>query len=749
MNWYLNRALTLGLAIAASGVALAQTKVIEYGNNIVRVVKGELCSQAEGRKSYSVVVQPERAANPSFRYEVDDNGLVTFFDLQGGVLLKEQKSDSGERSAGSQSWLLSEDECIYGLGQQKLTDLNMRGKRIRIWNDYTIISIPYFASEKGYGVYWDYAGECWFDDNEHGTSFTNVLDAPVDYYFIYLDGTQDGLMAGVRQLSGEAVMYPLWTTGFWQCRERYRSPEQLCGVLDEYRSRRVPLDGIIQDWQYWGPDSNWNSMRFDNPAYTDKAKDMVDYVHKNHAHIMISIWPDFGPLTPQFRELSKMDALLPFVTWPQDPSGARVYDAYNPKARQLYWDYLQHLYKTGFDAWWTDSTEPDQKTNPDDNMFPTYDGPWKAVHNAFPMVTNRGIYDRHRKTYGQKRAFNMTRSGTFGLQHYGGLCWSGDVQSTWTELKNQIPSGLNFSICGNPYWNTDLGGFFCWDYDNNPKDPFAKELNTRWHQWGTFQPLMRSHCSSPMVCEIYQFGDEGDWAYDAIKEAIQLRYRLIPYIYSMEGGVSLHAGSIMRPFVFDFPHDRRAIRVADEYMFGRNLLVRPVTDPLYTWQDDQKHGHAMHPDVKSLSQAVEVYLPEGCEWYNYWTSHRCKGGKTYRVPAPINQIPVFVKAGSIMPWGPDVQYTGEKDWSSLDVTVYPGADGDFTLYEDEGDGYGYEKGHYTEISFHWDDASRSLTIADRKGSYKGMLSQRIFNVSVLNSTPNPITYTGRQLTVTL
>ena len=746
----------LACCLAAAG-SMAQTLVIEYGNDIVRVLKGK------DHTSYSVVRTPEKAQQPSFHYEVDSEGRVTFRDLQGHILLRETDSHTTPITEGpnagfaavSQTWRLDKDEVLLGLGQLKDPVLNLRGKDIRIWNDYTVITIPYLASSKGYGIYWDNAGEGRFRDNRHGTTFSSEVATGIDYYFIYHDGTQDGLMQGVRQLSGQATMYPLWTTGYWQCRERYKSPEELLGVVDEYRRREVPLDGIVQDWQYWGPDSNWNAMRFDNPNYTDKSQQMVDDVHARHAHIMISIWPDFGPQTKQYQDLQKMGALLPFETWPMN-CGARVMDVFNPKAREMYWRHLSEMYKMGFDAWWTDSTEPDQKSAPDDNNFLTHDGTWRAVHNAFPMATNRSIYEHMRKKPNGKRAFNMTRSGTFGLQHYGTLCWSGDVQSTWEEMRGQVTSGLNFVMCGNPYWNTDLGGFFCWDYHNNPHDAFAKELNTRWHQWGTFQPLMRSHCSSPMVCEIYQFGDEGDWAYDAIKEAIKLRYRLMPYIYSTEGEVMLKGTTIMRPFVFDFPHDSVAIRRGDEYMFGRNLLVKPVTEPLYTWQDEHRHGHAIHPDVKGMVRTVEVYLPQGTKWYNFWTNDVSEGGRTYQVEAPIDETPLFVRAGTILPWGPEVQYAGQKDWQTLELRLYPGADGDFTLYEDEGDGYAYEQGAYSLIPIHWDEASHTLTIGQRQGSYKGMLTQRAFVVTCegstvigQRSTTHTIPYSGAAITVSL
>jgi alpha-D-xyloside xylohydrolase len=576
----------------------------------------------------------------------------------------------------------------------------------------------------------------------------------IDYYFLYKDGTQDGVIDAIRQLTGQATMFPLWTMGHWQCRERYKTSDELAAVLDRYRELRIPLDGIVQDWQYWGCDSNWNAMRFQNPYYINKVGDpqwekylpedlkklpvteprlkspeeMVRYVHQNNAHLMISIWASFGPWTEPYAELKKIGALLPFDTWPRN-RGVLPYDPFNPQARDIYWKHLSHLYQMGFDAWWTDSTEPDHFEKPSDDDYLTYDGTWRSVKNAFPLVHNRGIYEHQRATKGnQKRAVQMTRSGAFGLQHYGSFSWSGDVLASWNEMKQQIPSGLNYTLCGIPFWNTDLGGFFYWEFEQSPKNPAVKELQTRWMQWGAFMPLMRNHCSSPMVSEIYEFGSEGDWAYDAIKRFISLRYRMLPYTYSMAGDAVQHSGTLMRPFVMDFPNDRKAILLNDSYMFGHALLVKPVTDPMYTWKDNDKRGHEIYPDTRLASAPVSVYLPAGTDWYDFFTGERFAGGKEILRPTPISEMPVYVRAGSIVPFGPFVQYSNEKPWDNLEIRIYPGADGSFTLYEDEGEGYGYERGQFTEIPFTWDEASRTLTIGQRQGRYKGMLQQRKFSI---------------------
>lgn len=765
-----------------------------YSDDIVRIVKYPGTGAAPEKKSYSVVLTPGRAANPNVQVRIDDaTGLVTFLNNDGEVLLSETGAPmldprSDEVNKGklriAQRWQLQEDEDIYGLGQLRDEAMSWRGRDMELWNHNTYIAIPYITSSRGYGLYWDNAGKSRFTDNSEGMQFLSEVSPCIDYYFIYHDGTQDGVMAAVRQFSGQATMLPLWTMGHWQCRERYKTSDELAAVLDKYRQLQIPLDGIVQDWQYWGCDSNWNAMKFQNPYYINKVGDkawerylpddlkklaadykakgleprlkspqeMVDYVHQNNAHLMISIWANFGSWTEPYKELQKIGALLPFDTWPRN-KGVLPYDPFNPKARDIYWKYLSHLYQMGFDAWWTDSTEPDHfEETAETDAHQTYDGSWLSVKNAFPLMSNRGIYEHQRAMKGnKKRSIQMTRSGSFGIQRYATFSWSGDIKASWQEMKNQVPSGLNYTLCGIPYWNTDLGGFFYWDYEQSPRNPAVQELQTRWMQWGTFMPLMRNHCSSPMVSEIYEFGQKGDWAYDAMVDAVKLRYRLLPYIYSMMGEVVQYSGMMMRPLVMDFANDVKARRLNDEYMFGHALLVKPITDPMYTWKDDQKRGHEIYPDIRQAKAPVSVYLPTSI-WYDFFTGERYEGGRTILRPTPITDMPVYVRAGSIIPFGPDVQYSDEKNWQELEIRVYPGADDTFTLYEDEGDGYNYERGAFTEIPFTWDDSTRTLTIGPRKGSYKGMLRERRFTIIVAGHTssqPQTVSYSGEAISINL
>ena len=749
-------------------------------DDIVRVQKYPEGTEPQ-KKSYSVIMEQEDVwAHHSYAdgevagigagrlYVAIDNetGQLSFYD--GNKLLLQERTTTLEQGKMGQSWRIETDEDLFGLGQLREATMSLRGREFKIWNTNTYTPIPYFTSEKGYGLYWDNAGRSQFACTPTGgageVSFTSETGCCTDYYFMYANGTQDGVINCIRRLTGQATMFPRWTLGHWQCRERYKTSDELAGVLDRYRELGIPLDGIVQDWQYWGCDSNWNAMRFMNPYYINKVGDktwekylpddlknlpvkeprlkspqeMVDYVHQHDAHLMISIWANFGPWTEPYRELKEIGALLPFDTWPRN-KGVMPYDPFNPKARDIYWKYLSHLYGMGFDAWWTDSSEPDHFEKEGDDDVMTYDGPWKSVKNAFPLMHNKGIYEHSRaqNVKNEKRCVQMTRSGAFGLQHYATFSWSGDINASWKEMKKQVPSGLNYTLCGIPFWNTDIGGFFYRDYQNDPKNHKLQELHSRWMQWGTFMPLMRNHASSPMVSELYHFGQKGEWAYDVQVDAIRLRYRLLPYIYSMAGSVVQHSGSMMRPLVMDFAQDKRAIRLNDEYMFGPNLLVKPVSDP-------SKAGPGQPTDV-------EVYLPKGkvpvletmykkaslrcytdVKWYDFYTNQLYDGGQTVNRSTPISEMPVYVKAGSILPFGPEVQYNDEKTLDNLEIRIYPGGDGQFTLYEDEGDNYNYEQGAFSEIKFYWDDARRSLLIAGRTGKFKGMLKKRQFRIVIVD-----------------
>ncbi len=806
-------AMLIGMVLASEITALAYSfsgqgmnvNVDFYSPAIVRV-----CKTPEGEKadktSLSVIKTPESVdvkttekdgcvtmSSDCLTVKINPStGGISFYDSKGERLLADKDhgtqfnpiNDAGKPSYNvRQAFLLDKDEVIYGLGQQQTGKVSQRNQKLYLRNQNMHICIPFVHSAKGYGLYWDNYSPTTFADNRQEMSFDSEAGLCADYYFIY-GGNADGVIAGIRDLTGDAPMYPLWTLGFWQCRERYKSPDELCEVLDKYRELKVPLDGIIQDWQYWGCDSNWNSMNFENPRYINKIgdtehmrflpkdddlknisanprikspKEMIDYVHKNNAHIMISVWSSFGPWTKMYQRMDSINALLTFDTWPRN-SGVKPYDPFNPVARDIYWEEMKkNIFDLGMDAWWLDSTEPDHfnvKDRDFDNQ--TYLGSFRSVHNAFPLMANKGVYEHQRQTTDSKRVFLLTRSSFLGQQHYASHSWSGDVVSDWTIMRKQIAAGLNYTLCGIPYWNTDLGGFFAWSYNNTVDNPAYHELHTRWYQWGVFQPIMRSHNSSPVAVEIYQFGKKGDWAYDAIEKYTHLRYKLLPYLYSTTWEVTDKAGSIMRPLVMDFAHDKEVLDMDNEYMFGHSFLVRPVTDSIYTWQDANRNGH-----VKDFSKVgtTKVYLPKGADWIDFWTGENHKGGQSIDREVPIDIMPVYVKAGSIVPWGPSVQYATEKNWDNLEIRVYPGQDAEFTLYEDENDNYNYEKGLRSTITFRWNDADKTLTISDREGKFPGMLKSRTFNVAVISPDNNgadlycpktqKVKYSGKKKTIRL
>ena len=691
------------------------------------------------------------------------SGQVSFHSLKGETLLAEKElgasftdfNDAGVMTFSvGQSFILDKNETIYGLGILQNGKMSQRNQEVKMIQNNTWDFVTFFQSVKGYGLFWDNYSPTTFKDNEAETSFISEVGDGIDYYFMF-GGNADGVVAQMRDLTGQVPMFPLWTYGYWQSKERYKSQDETVGVVKKYRELGVPLDGIIQDWQYWGNNYLWNAMEFLNPGFHNPQK-MVNDVHKLNAHMIISIWSSFGPMTKQYRELNEKGMLMDFNTWPQSgsekwppnkdyPSGVRVYDAYHPEARDIYWKYLNNgLFSLGIDGWWMDSTEPDHMDfKPEDLDNKTYLGSFRKVRNAYPLMSVGGVYKNQRAVSSEKRVFILTRSAFAGQQRYGANTWSGDVVASWKTLHNQIPAGLNFSLCAIPHFNTDIGGFFLWDYKNDIANPDYRELYVRWMQYGTFSPMMRSH-GEGAPREIYQFGEKGDRVYDAVEKYINLRYSLLPYIYSTSWDVTANQSSMMRALVMDFANDKNALDINDQYMFGKSLLVCPVTQPMYS-----KEGKEDFSTIKT----EEVYLPKGADWIDFWTGEKYAGGQTISKEVPLDILPLFVRAGSILPMGPKVQYAEEKKWDNLEIRVYEGANGEFTLYEDENDNYNYEKGMSSTIKFIWNDAKKELTIAPRQGSFPGMLAQRKFNVVRIGqdiaAATKTIDYTGAKVTIKL
>ena len=759
-------------------VCWAQQMKVEFITpTIVHIVKGE------PTKSLVVIAKPDQVAvtqkgntwaSSELTVKQDAQGNLTFLTAKGKVLLKEKVCDVNQ---SRQTFTLDKDEAIYALGTIQNGKMNRRGETKRMEQSNLEDFQNVLQSIKGWGLYWENYSPTLFEDNANGMTFDSEVGKGIDYYFMY-GGSADGVIAQMRHLTGDVPMFPLWTYGFWQSKERYKTAAETESIVDQYRALNVPLDGIIQDWQYWGSNYLWNAMDFLSEDFVNGPQ-MIKNVHAKHAHFMISIWASFGPQTQQFRELAEKNLLLPFETWPQSglshiwpprkdyPSGVKVYDAFSPEARAIYWKHLKRLYDYGTDAWWMDSTDPDF-FNPreSDYAHPVYGGTWRSQRNAFPLETVRGIYQSQRKDDRGKRIFIMTRSSYAGQQHYGSNMWSGDVNSSWDMLRKQVPAGLSFSLTGNPNFNTDIGGFFCGSYNTQgpasaPRNPQFQELYVRWMQYGLFCPVFRSH-GADAPREIWQFGKKGEPIYDAIEKMIRLRYRLLPYLYSTAWQVTSNNDSYMRPLFADFAADKKVWNMTDEFLFGRSILAAPIVDPQYTEEKIIRTDAMTGWDRQRVSDGSPVgeidwhatktatkYLPKGAVWYDFWTNKQYKGGQTVTLETTIDRVPMFVRAGSILPLGPEMQWVGEKKWDNLELRIYPGADGIFMLYEDEGDNYNYEKGAYSVIQFSWNDKTHTLTIGDRQGSYPGMLQNRRFAVVLPDGRQQVVEYEGKKLDIAM
>lgn len=766
---FLLMVVTAMTTLLASSQTDVQLKVTYYSPDIVRVEK--TVGEFRTKPSVSVIMTPGEVGKPRVRVSVSKDGRVTFSDSKGKVLLREGESffepikdgiDKGSWKAG-QSWILDKDEPIYGLGFLQNGKMSQRGENRTMIQSNLEDFANVWQSVKGYGVFLDnYSPTEWSDDGTVLTMKSQVAEE-VDYYFIY-GGNADGVVKGLRELTGHVPMIPLWTYGFHQSRERYKSQKELLDVVKGYRDAGVPLDGIIQDWQYWGNNYLWNAMEFLNADFPN-AKAMVDETHRMNAHMSISIWQSFGPQTKPYAQLKEKGLLLDFLTWPNSglaeywpprmdyPSGVLCYDAYSSEARDIYWNNLTRLYDLGIDAWWMDSTDPDHNERPGDFDQPTAMGSFRSVRNLYPLMCVEGVYDHQRAVSSDKRVFILTRSYFTGQQRTGANTWSGDVQSSWDAFRKQIPLCLNYTLTGAPYVNTDIGGFFPSGYNRRgetqscSRNPLFQELYVRWLQFGLFNPMMRSHGESSRR-EIWEFGKKGEPVYDAIEKTIRQRYALLPYIYSTAWQVSSNDDSFMRALVMDFPSDRKVWDLNNEFMFGRSILVAPVTHALYTGNERQQWSEEK-PDW-TASKSVDVYLPAGSKWYDMHTNSLYNGGRNVTVDASLDVIPTFVRAGGIIPVGPDVQYSGEKPWDELEIRVYGGADGIFTLYEDEGDNYNYENGAYSTIEFRL-KGSR-LTIGNRNGSFKGMPVNRKFSIVYFdgrNERRTNVDYDGHAKTVNL
>ena len=858
-----------------------------YKDNIVRIQKWTK-SSSDVKKSLVVIIDTLQKVDVKVEQEdgfvvlttnalivkiSEKDGAISYFDISNKQILKEKgsfeftKYTSPNENAWSikQSFDLSKDEAVYGFGSNQNGIMNYRGQEVLLVQSNTNAVIPFLWSTTGYGILWDNYSKTIFKDSSAGTSIWSDVADNIDYYFI-ASPKADTIISGYRYLTGAAPMFGKWAYGYWQSKEHYDTQAELMAVAEKYRKLQIPIDNMIQDWDYWNGAANWSGMFFDKTLFP-KPQEMMDKLHAMNYHAIISIWPAIGPATPMYKDFLAKGFLYKPVGW----AGFKYYDAYNPEANALYYQYLKNgLWCFGLDGWWIDSTEPDvvnacTKESTDyemKKMGKCYLGSFDRYMNTFSIAMIDPLYKNIRRD-GKQRSFILTRSTFAGQQRNAAVTWSGDIGASWQVYKDQITAGLNHSMAGVPYWTFDIGSFVLGAYDgvfsNGGKDPAYQELYTRMFQFGAFCPIFRSH-GSETPREIWEFGEFSP----VLVKFDNLRYRLMPYIYSQAWKVTNEDYTIMRGLAMDYTSDTKVYNVNDQYLFGSSMMVCPVTeyqkykapikseivpskvfktkegkqglhvayykdkkytklgldtvvpqvnivwytgrpkyvtDSMYSirWETkltptesgpyqfhllsfDAKRIKINGKELKMVYTSVEqytevilleagksydfvletengstgaarmilewktpsifaaeklketrattrqVYLPKGATWFDFWTGKSYSGGTTIAADARIETMPLFIPAGSIIPMGPFVQYASEKPYDNLEIRVYKGADGSFTLYEDENDGYNYEKGVYSTIDFTWNNAKGELTIADRKGSYPGMLQTRKFSI---------------------
>jgi len=664
---------------------------------------------------------------------------VIFYDSAGHKLTQENTRTltptevNGEKTFHSERFVNMWDtqEAFYGLGQHQAGVWNYRDESVDLSQDNTNISIPFLLSSNGYGIFWNNGSRGRFNNRfVHAFYLSSEVSDSMDYYFFY-GPDFDRLIADYRELTGAAPLFGKWAYGYWQCKNRYDSQQELLAIAQKYRDLHIPLDNIVQDW-FW-----WNTMGEPvfNKNYPD-PKGLIDALHKINVHLMISVWPYFRPGSPVYDDMDKRGFFIDKTVAPSfHPVAQALYDPFNPEARKYYWNLMNNaLFKIGADAWWLDTTEAETEGR-ETNILATN----KIDHgkngarfaNEFPLMTTTAVYEGQRAASDKKRVFILSRSAYAGSQRNAAAVWSGDVDPNWETFRRQIPAGLNYSVSGLPYWTTDIGGFV----SANPDDPAYRELYVRWFQFGTFCPIFRAHGTrTTNQNEIWSYGPDAQktlTAYD------NLRYRLMPYIYSLAWKTTSEGYTIMRPLVMDFREDVRAQNIGDQFLFGPAILVNPVTE--------------------SGAATRRLYLPNA-KWYDFWTGAAIQGDRTLDAPSPIDRMPLYVRAGSILPLGPDIQYAAEKSADPIELRVYRGANGAFTLYEDENDTYDYEKGFHATIPFSWDETAHTLTIGDRTGSFPGILERRTFRVvfvtenhgtggGLTENADKTVEYSGKKVTV--
>jgi alpha-D-xyloside xylohydrolase len=698
-----------------------------WGDNIVRVRRYR--GAAPNRTSLAVVLprptQRLRVANTAAGVEITtpglkvaiarDSGAVSFSDAAGKPYTREllAAGDDGLAPATGgapgqfsirQAFEISGPQEFLGLGQHSDGALDRTGHSVLLQQKNTDVAVPMLWSTKGYGILWDNASvttvEVGLPQAANQLAFRSEAGRDIDYYFI-AGSKPDAVIAGYRRLTGAAPMMARWTWGFWQSRERYSSQDELVGIARRYRQMNIPIDAVIQDWQYWAP-GQWGSHQFDPARYPDPKKMLAD-LKAMDVHAIVSVWPRFDADLANTKALEAAGVLFPPTYRNVYPEGSgRWYDAYGKAGRDLYWSQIsKSMTPIGFDGYWLDASEAELGGEWGQmRALTTAAGPGAEVYNAYPLMHTTGVYDGQLKDAPGKRPFVLTRSAWLGQQRNAAVTWSGDIHGDWAVFRKQIPAGLNFVASGIPYWNTDIGGFF----GGEPRDPDYRELFVRWFQFGAFTPMFRVHGTGPAK-EIWRFDEP---AQQILRRYVELRYRLLPYIYATSWRVTDQGYTMMRPLEMDFAADPRARGISDQYLFGQDLLVSPVVQP--------------------KAETRTVYLPGAAPWYDFWTGRRYAGGSTVTAAAPLEVLPIHVRAGAILPLAPVVPHAQAGADAPLEIRVYRGADGAFTLYDDEGDGQGYRQGRRATIDLRWNEARKTLTIGARKGRYPGMPRERVFNI---------------------
>ncbi|MFD1257831.1 TIM-barrel domain-containing protein [Mucilaginibacter terrae] len=700
-------------------------------------------------KTGKLILQVNRQTN-AITYLTITGKLITTEDRTQNKVMQPQVVAGISTYSCSTQFISPATEALYGMGCHPLDTLsiNYKGRNQDMAIKYLTGAIPVLLSTKGYGLLWDnYSASEFFGSEAGNTKFRYVSESgkQVNYYFFY--GPEfDQIINLYRTATGKAPMFPKWSFGLFQSQDRYMSQQEILSVKDNYRNNHIPVDVIVQDWYYWDPlpigSHVMKAERYPDP------KALVDELHKANLHTMISIWPVFGKGTPNYDALKSTGGLTN-ITWDNVITHTfdTYYDAHNPKARDLYWQQARDslVKRYGWDAWWVDQCEPDNGTLLDerrkDNFFP---GKGIDYFNTYSLEHTKGLYKGWRKDIPNKRAFFLVRQAFAGQQRNSATLWSSDITCTFSAFKSQVPQGINACASGIPYWTSDIGGYHLGWKAANWSLPENQELFTRWFQFGVFSPIFRIHGKGERAL----FSD--NWSAETKTTLLnydKLRYRLLPYIYSLAGQVTKNNYTLMRALSFDFRNDAKVYNIPDQYMFGPAFMVNPVTEQLYTGKN-----------AANGKNTRNVYLPAKTSWYDFWTGKKLDGGQQLNAAAPLNIIPLYVKAGSIVPMGPVMEYATEKPANQIELRIYPGANGQFEFYEDENDNYNYEKGKYASFTLHWNDQKHQLTVSDTKGTYPGMPNKRTFNVVLVKEgrgaaveastyINKSFSYTGKALSV--